>query len=523
MPRVMKRIRSAVGIGCVLALIAGAQASGDDQRILAIQDAMTAGDLVRASQLLNSALEKTPADGGLLNLRGVMHAQRGEISAARQDFETAVKQSPNLTAAWQNLARACQADAVGKSDLAECSARAWQRVLKQQPKDTEARRGMALALERLRKYSESLLTLDQLAKETGSKEAGPMTADLMIRCLDLSGLKRLQAASDVAKRLGGMPDFGEGDLEAMSGTDAGATIMLAEGLDARGELKLAGLERLALAYEAADRLSDARKALERCALAEPNNARHLLELARVAERQHDHEGALGYLGHARELTPNDARVHFLFGMVAAEMELPIEARKSLERALELAPGNPDYNYALGAVILTTRDAASATRYFEKYVAARPGEAKGHYALGVAEFTSGDYAKAKAEMQGVERDPQVGGGAQFFLGRIARLEGDVDGARQHLASAIRMMPKFAESHTEMARLWMLENNQQEARAELKRALELDPDSFQANAQLLALYKKTHDERAAAQSDLLKRLDEERSRRAELMLRSVEIRP
>jgi Tfp pilus assembly protein PilF len=90
-------------------------------------------------------------------------------------------------------------------------------------------------------------------------------------------------------------------------------------------------------------------------------------------------------------------------------------------------------------------------------------------------------------------------------------------------AMERLPRFAESHTEMARVLMLEGKLPEASTELKRALQLDPNSFQANEQLLALYTRTHDERAAGQTDVLKRLDGERSKRAELMLRGVEIRP
>jgi hypothetical protein len=42
-------------------------------------------------------------------------------------------------------------------------------------------------------------------------------------------------------------------------------------------------------------------------------------------------------------------------------------------------------------------------------------------------------------------------------------------------------------------------------------------------LLVLYKKTHDERASGQAEMVKKLDEERSKREDLMLRGVEIRP
>jgi tetratricopeptide (TPR) repeat protein len=498
----------------VMVLSLSAQANDKERALVSIQDAIAAGDLSKAAFLLVQALEKQPEDAGLLNLRGVVHAQQNEFAGARSDFAKAVKLDPGLLPAWRNLGRVCQMEPVQDHDAVDCAQNSWRRVVRALPADGEARRGLALALERASKFAESL---EMLGK------AGASIGDLIVRCLDLAGLKRDSEALLVAKKLAAMADLSEGDLLLMSAAGPQVTIVLGDALDQRGGLSVEGLKSLAIAYERSARLQEARKTLERIALAEPQNAAHLLEVARVAEKQADHEGALGYLGHARELTPQDARVHFLFGMVAAEMNLPVEARRSFDKALEMDPANADYNYAMGAIILTTRDAATAASYFAKFIAVRPAEAKGHYALGVAEFTSGDYAKAKAELEPVKADAVVGGGAEFFLGRIARLEGDLDGAKHHLAIAIRMMPKFAESHTELARVAMLEGRLDVAADELKLALKLDEKSFQANSQLLVLYKRTHDAREHQQAELLKQLDEDRSRRAELMLRTVEIRP
>ena len=155
--------------------------------------------------------------------------------------------------------------------------------------------------------------------------------------------------------------------------------------------------------------------------------------------------------------------------------------------------------------------------------ARPREPKGHYALGIAYFASGDWEHAKAEMELVEHNPSTAGGAEYFLGRIARLEDQFDASEQHLKSSIQLLPDFAESHTELARVYLRQNNLDAANAELKKALALDPQSFPANEQLLVISRRTHDARSDAQAVLLQKLDEDRSKRAELMLRTIEIRP
>jgi Tfp pilus assembly protein PilF len=63
----------------------------------------------------------------------------------------------------------------------------------------------------------------------------------------------------------------------------------------------------------------------------------------------------------------------------------------------------------------------------------------------------------------------------------------------------------------------------ARAAVERALALDPDSFQANSALLAVMQLAHDSSAARQAAHLRTLDSERSRRRELLLRTIEVKP
>jgi Tfp pilus assembly protein PilF len=120
-------------------------------------------------------------------------------------------------------------------------------------------------------------------------------------------------------------------------------------------------------------------------------------------------------------------------------------------------------------------------------------------------------------------PATAGGAEYFLGRMARQEGDSAAATAHLKHSIELLPEFAESHTELARVLMEQKNMAAAQKELDRALVLDPGSFQANTQLLAIYRRTGDPRRTQQEAKVKQLDEQRSKRAELMLRTIDARP
>jgi hypothetical protein len=44
----------------------------------------------------------------------------------------------------------------------------------------------------------------------------------------------------------------------------------------------------------------------------------------VAHDQKDYTGTWGYLAHARELQPNNASIHFFWGIVCIEQDLVVE-------------------------------------------------------------------------------------------------------------------------------------------------------------------------------------------------------
>ncbi len=517
------RIASLAAALVFTAALSFSQPQDLQRTIESIQAAMEQGDQASASRLLVEALARHPQDAGLINLRGILHAQRSELAEARADFELSVRLAPSLTPAWQNLARACQLTTDRDASAMSCAAGAWEHVLRALPSDTEALASLATVYEWQGKFADSLREIKKLPAEEAARPAL-----LALRCGDLAGLQRNAEAAEAAAALARAPDFSEDDFNSISPVLASArgaslVVLLVEALDGRGKASAASLRSLAVAYEQLNRLADASRTLERVALLDPKNPQHLLELARLAHLSHDREGCLTYLGHARDLAPNDARIHFLFALVAVEMELPVEARRSLDKALAIDPANPEYNYAMGGVLLSGGQATDSITYFTRYVAARPDDARGHFALGAAYFDTMDYDRCRTEMLRIVKDPKTEAGAEYFLGRVARMEENYDEALRHLERAIQLVPLFAEAHTELARVRVGQDKLAEARAAIDRALTLDPDNFQANSTLLNVMQLTHDPGAEQQAAHLRTLDAARSRRRELLMRTIEVKP
>ena len=476
-----------------------------------------------AEQAIAAALRDAPNDGGIYNLRGIIHADRNELKAAEADFTRAIQLSPGLTGAYLNLGRVCEMLNAKDPDALHRAIVQYRGLLKRQPGSSVVRLQLAKLLEQREEYSASLKELDRLAVADGE---GALAISL--RCADLASLGRSREAEQKAESLRKARDLDEETVSAVlpalvkSKADSIVILMLSH-LRQRQQLSYNNLRVLAAAYERSGQLSEAHATLEKMVAADPANPAPLMELARIAEKQNDLKGALGYLAHARVLDPNYAPVHFFFGVVCIELNLPLEAKKSLEKALDLDPENALYNYARGSVELQGRSAWQAIPYFQKFVAAKPDDPRGHFALGAAEFASHDYEASAKEMNSVANNKETTAGAEYFLGRIAKAESDWPRAAGHFQKSIEAEPNYADSHAELGLARMHLNDLAGARRELDRALALNPNSYIANGNLLALLQRTKDPLAGSQEQKLRTLDAKRSEKQELMLRTIQIRP
>jgi tetratricopeptide (TPR) repeat protein len=322
-------------------------------------------------------------------------------------------------------------------------------------------------------------------------------------------------------------DLSEGDVLAILPQvemhNEPLAVWMLEALAARQLAAQGALFQLGRLYERQTKLPQARETLEHAEQAGQPSAEILSELARVVYQQHDREGALGYLAHARELDPKNAAIHFFFGVVCIELDLPLDARKSLDEAVRLDPKNPYYNYALGSVALHGREPAQAIPYFEKYIENKPNDPSGRFALGVAHFYMAEYEAAQKQMRSVTDSRQHAPGAHYFLGRIARLQENLPEAERQLKEAVAADPKFADALAELALLYIRLHRYDEAARELERAFAVEPDNFHVNANLLILYRKISDPRATEQQARFEQIQKKRDADEQLLWRTIEVRP
>jgi tetratricopeptide (TPR) repeat protein len=530
MSRLVWTIQTALGLS-ILALLSGLnclaqkQTSLRDQEILRIQQLIEARAFNSAHSELAEALKRHPEDEGFENLLGIVEAQEGNYAAAEASFQSAVAKSPNFTGAYLNLGRLYQEHAQKDPEALLKALDVYGRVLAYEPGNSEAHYQSASLLLRQHKYQESLNHLSLLPSEF----AGTARV-LAIQCNDYAGLQNFSETTNTALRLAASPDRSELDVQQallglMPANRDDLIIPLLESLRKRQPLSSESLETLGLAYNRANRLPQARATLEAAfATARNGSSFELLwNLARVAHRQRDYQGALGYLAHARDLQPANAAVHYYFGLICIDLNLIAEARDSFEKAVQLEPENPEYNYAMGAASAFRHDPAEAVPYFEKYLQLKPQDPRGKLALGAAYFRAKDYERALPWLMQSANIPLTSTRSHYYLGKIALHDGQFERALAELQQALKAKPDFADALAEMGQYYIVQRDYAEAEKWLQHALAVAPDHYLANFYLLTLYTRTKDQRQAAQAkrfDELKKLMDERTQE---FLRIVDVRP
>jgi tetratricopeptide (TPR) repeat protein len=493
-----------------------------EQAILAVQDLMQQNRGAEARQSLAAACKKFPGDAGLENLLGILEAQEGNRAAAEAAFKRAILRSPGLVGAYLNLGRLYLESAATDPRAPDKALDVYHRALRQQPANPEANYQAAVLLQHRGEYRLALAHLQRLPTEYRQS-----AQSLAILCGVHAGLGNREQAKATAEALAAHPDFSEADLAGIlpaleKAQREDLAVLLLESLASRGAIGNDLLHRLGLFYERQGQLDRARATIEKAAGPQPSTAL-LVDLARIAHRQRDNQSALGYLAHARDLEPNNAAVHYFFGMVCVDLALGAEAQVSLGKAVSLDPGNAQYNYAMGVVSSFRHDPAEAIPFLKKFLTLKPDDFQGTLMLGIVYFKSKDYEAAARELARAKSNRQTAATATYYLGSIARLNGRLEEAVRLEQEALAIDPNHVDALAELGQALLQQKQYEQAEKQLQKALAINPDHYAANFNLLTLYSRTRDPRQEALAKRFEEIKKLREERAQEFLRGVEVRP
>ena len=493
------------------------------QSMLVIQQHIESGDLEGARTLIADASRLRPNNGGLENLLGIIEIQENHTEQAKNAFTSAIRHDPKLVSAYLNLARIDMESADDDKQRQAETLAVYESALRLDPANSEANYQAANLLMWSGKYQSSLEHVARL-KPGDRSQVGVQG----LVCADEAGLAHRDAANRAAAAFIANPDLSEDDastilpaLRTAHRADLIETIYAA--VDARRPLSTSGLRTLGLAQEANGQLAPARATLEKVYAADPSSVIPLIDLARIADAARDYTGALGYLAHAREMSPKDASLPYEFGAICLKLNLGTEARKAFTDAVTLEPGNPQYNLGLGILESVGHDPLEALPYLQKFHELKPSDPAGIVALGAMYFRAKDYDNAVVWLEKAVTFRPAACEAHFYLGRVARQRDQISQAIAELQQARALEPEKPEVLAELGQVYVQTKNYPEASKALEKAVSLDPGSYAANFGLLQLYARTGDPRRDDQAKRFQAVKDETDQQAKEMMRQIQISP
>jgi tetratricopeptide (TPR) repeat protein len=379
---------------------------------------------VQILQALQNSHPNEPDPALRLNL-GRAYQLKGDLAAARAEFEEALRERKDFAAAQYELSRiylaqrkpadalqaANAAVALSPTDRRARLLQAWSmastgdpnrartillQLLKESPKDNQARLQLGVLTLKQGNYREAIDILEELRGDGDPTVVSSLAAAYVsLRQFD----KAQEILSDGLKQSPGSTAIRE---ELAETTALGGNYALAAGQ------------------------------FQKLIVQDPKSAQLRMRLGEVYQAQGDTKNAFQYFQQAHELAPDDATTALIFAdalvqasrldeartlylqIVKAHPDnLPAlnnaayflcehgnldEAQKLAERALEKAPGQPGFSDTLGYIYLKKGEGDSAIRMFSDLVRRYPAFSIFHYHLGLALYQKGDHVGAKKELQ-----------------------------------------------------------------------------------------------------------------------------
>ena len=328
--------------------------------------ALSRGQPADAERCVREVLTHFPRDFDALHILGVLHAQRGDFSAALDALQAALAVAPGSAEAWKNRAAVLQQ--LGRADEALGSA---ERAVRLDPSLAEAwlNRGNSL-------------------RALGRPEAAVASYERALQC----SAELVDAWINLGAALQDLRRHAEA-LRAWRSAQSLAPQRPA--IWCHSSRALTGLGR----YE--EGLSDA---LNACRL-DPGLPDALLAAAVAQRKLARLEDCLGTLDRALALRADDPSVWNTYGNVLVDLGCPAEAVAAYDRALGLSASNAEILANRGVALAACEDRPAAIAAFTSALALAPTHLDALSQRGSSHLLSGDVASAVTDLSRVlELDP-----------------------------------------------------------------------------------------------------------------------
>jgi tetratricopeptide (TPR) repeat protein len=186
--------------------------------------------------------------------------------------------------------------------------------------------------------------------------------------------------------------------------------------------------------------------------------------------------------------PDDGANALILGSAYTRMGLYQKAVPLIALAMKSA-GSADGHLIMAQAFLGLRLYRSARDELSQAAALQPDLPGLHSAMGMAKVGLGDSEGSIADFAEALRTDPTDYEANYYMGRLERLEGDPGTAREYLTKALNSRPESAEVLFEFAALAVAERNYLKAEPLLNTIIRQHPDHAEAHFLLSQLYRKT----------------------------------
>lgn len=222
----------------------------------------------------------------------------------------------------------------------------------------------------------------------------------------LEKLRAVEHRTEVSKGVVGPATVNElralgylGPVDAASATTAPEPSMLP---DPKDKIDQQNLLHAAMIATEDNRDPEARKALEKVLVLDPNSPIALRQLGELELRARDYDEAVLHLRASVEARPNDAAARFHEGQALVKTNDLAAARDTLENSLKLSPEQLPARLLLGEVFLRIENPSQAEDEFEAALLLEPDNAEAQLGLARAQIAQGNFAEAVRHLEPLSR-------------------------------------------------------------------------------------------------------------------------
>ena len=462
------------------------------------------GDLRAAEQMFYDVVRLDPAAEQGHSALGAVLVRLGQLPAAIDELNRALRSNPNDHSAQENLALACEqigafarAVPLFQADLA--AARAAHRTLPSGVLEAYARslaglgniaQAQPVMAQAARAHpsdphlQDELGTLYALSRNWPAAESAFRAAIAAQPAYALAHLhlgsvlaaeQRPGAAAEWLRAAQLAPANGPillqaGSALAASGSDAAALPIL-QRAHALLPQSWQAASQLALALQRQNQIADAIPLFQQVLRQRPEDTDALVNLGMAFTQQQQAKSGLPYLRRAIALDPRNAMAHQDLAAAFIQINQIDDAISEMKAALALDPSSSQLHYNLGLAYKMQDNANAAIPELLAAEKFNPAAWEPAYVLGLLDLQEGRYADAAPQLeQAMKLHPDNGEGWSM-LGSVYTHLNQLPQAQAALEEAIRQMPDESDAHLLLATVYMEEKQPQLAVAQRKLAASL----------------------------------------------------